>query len=98
MNIGANSKEQLKSYVDRIVSLEEQKAETAADIKDVLTEAKSNGYDAAALRAVVKERMQDKAKRDKAAERAAIIDTYKAALGMLSDLPLGQAAIDRVSE
>ena len=97
MNIGANSKEQLKSIVDRIERLEEEKAGTVEAIKDVYTEARGNGYDVPALRAIVKERRLDKAKRDKAAEREAIADTYRVALGMIADLPLGQAAIDRAT-
>lgn len=97
MTFGDNSREQIKSIVERIVRLEEEKRTFADDINGIYAEAKSNGFDAAALRIVVKEKMADKAKRDKAAEREAIADTYRVALGLLSDLPLGQSAIERAT-
>jgi uncharacterized protein (UPF0335 family) len=84
---------QLRAFIERVEKLEEEKRSIADDIKDVYTEAKSGGFDAKALRKIVALRRMDK---DKRAEEEAILDTYKAALGMLSDLPLGQAALDRV--
>ena len=92
MNIGANSKEQLKSIIERVERLEEDKAAIASDIKDVFLEAKGNGYDVPALKAIIKLRKEDANKR---AERETILETYMHALGMLADLPLGQAAMDR---
>lgn len=80
MNIGDNTKEQLRSIVDRIERLEEEKKQIASDIKDVYAESKSNGFDVKALRKVVRLRTQDKAKRD---EEAAILDSYLLALGMI---------------
>lgn len=94
MNIGNNSKEQLKSFVERIEKLEEEKKAIADDIKDVYAELKSAGYEAKAIRMIVARRKQDATKR---AELEAIVETYMHALGMLSDLPLGQAAIDRAT-
>nr|WP_245431133.1 DUF2312 domain-containing protein [Rhodoplanes roseus] len=61
-------------------TLEEEKKAIADDIKDVFAEAKGNGFDTKALRAVIKLRAQDK---DERAEQEAILDTYKAALGMI---------------
>lgn len=55
-------------------------------------EAKANGYDAKALRQVVRLRRQDQAERQ---ERQAIVDSYLEALGDLADLPLGKAAMER---
>jgi uncharacterized protein (UPF0335 family) len=92
MNVGNNSAAQLKAYIERIEKLEEEKQAIATDIKDVYAEAKSSGYDAPALRAIVKMRKEDASKRQ---EREALIDTYMNALGMLADLPLGQAAVQR---
>ena len=92
MNNGHNSNEQLRSIVERIERLTEEKQSIADDIKDVFAEAKSNGYDVAVLKTIIKERKQD---RNKLAEKEAIADTYRMALGMISDLPLGQAAIER---
>ena len=92
MNIGANSKEQLKAIIERIELLEEDKAVISSDIRDVYAEAKSNGYDVPALRAIVKMRKEDANKR---AERETLLEVYMHALGMLSDTPLGQAAMNR---
>lgn len=94
MTEGHNSKEQLKSIIERIENLESQKAEIASDIRDVYTEAASNGFDRAALRAIIKMRKEDANKRR---EREELIETYMNALGMLSDTPLGRAAIDRAT-
>ena len=90
--IGGNAKEQLKSIIDRIEKLEEEKKATSDDIRDVYTEAKGNGYDAKALRKIIQMRKQDAQER---AEQEAVLETYMHALGMLADLPLGQAALER---
>ena len=91
-SIGANSREQLKAIVERIEKLSEEKQTIADDIKDVYAEAKGNGFDVTALRAIIKLRKEDANKR---AERETILETYMHALGMLADLPLGKAAIER---
>jgi uncharacterized protein (UPF0335 family) len=70
---------QLKSIVERIEKLEEEKRGVASDIKDVYAEAKANGYDVKTLRAVVKLRAMDKEKRQ---EAEALLETYKSALGL----------------
>ena len=93
--IGDNSshaiaKDQLKSFVERVERLEEEKKTTADDIRDVYAEARGNGYDVKALRTIIKMRKQDA---DERAEQEAILSVYMEALGLLSDLPLGQAAI-----
>lgn len=49
----------IKSYVERIERLEEEKREVQQDIKDVYTEAKSNGFNKKALKAVIKLRKMD---------------------------------------
>lgn len=90
--LGGNSKEQLKAIVARIEKLEEEKAATASDIRDIYAEAKGNGYDVTALRTIVRMRKQDAQKR---AEQESILEVYMQALGMLADLPLGQAALER---
>lgn len=85
---------QLKSIVERIEKLEEEKAAIAADIKDVLSEAKSNGFDTKIIKKILALRKQDAAKRK---EEQALLDVYMDALGMLADTPLGKAALDRAS-
>lgn len=94
--IGHNSlpSDQLKSIIERVERLEEEKAGIASDIRDVYTEAKGNGLDVKALRAIVRMRKQDAGER---AEQEAVLESYMAALGMLADLPLGQAALERRS-
>lgn len=72
--------EQLRSYVDRIVALEQQRKQTAEDIREVLKEAESTGYEAHALRRLVKSRLQDDKQREAAKRRAAVLEAYAAAL------------------
>lgn len=70
---------QLKSLVERIERLEEEKAAIGADIREVYGEAKGHGFDTKTLRHVVALRKLDGADR---MEREAIIDLYMSALGM----------------
>ena len=70
--------DQLKSFVERIERLEEEKQTIADDIKDVYAEAKGNGFDVKILRKVVRIRKQDRAKR---LEEEAILDLYLSAMG-----------------
>ena len=80
--VGHNSvpKDQLKSIIERIERLEEEKKATSDDIRDVYTEAKGNGYDVKALRTIVRMRKQDPNER---AEEETLLETYMHALGML---------------
>jgi len=84
---------QLQTIVQRIERLEEEKAGIAEDIKGIYAEAKGNGFDPKIIRKIIAMRKQDN---DKRAEEQALIATYMSALGMLADLPLGQAALQRV--
>ena len=93
--LGSNSANQLKSFIERVERLSEEKKSIADDIRDVYAEAKSNGYDVKALRAIVRMRSQDA---EKLRELEAVIETYRHALGDLADLPLGAAAIERAAE
>jgi uncharacterized protein (UPF0335 family) len=74
------AKDQLKAFVERIERLEEEKKAISDDIRDVYAEAKGNGYDVKAMRAVVRLRKQDK---DERAEYEAVLETYMHALGMI---------------
>jgi uncharacterized protein (UPF0335 family) len=76
---GGIARDQLRSIVERIERLEEEKQAIADDIKEVYAEAKANGYDTRTLRAVVRIRKQDSAERQ---EQEALLDLYLAALGM----------------
>jgi len=77
----AFAKDQLKSLVERIERLEEEKAALAADIREVYSEAKGVGFDTKIMRQVVRLRRLDRADRQ---EQEAILDLYLAALGMRS--------------
>ena len=77
----AFAKDQLKSVVERIERLEEEKAALTADIREVYSEAKGNGFDTKIIRQVVRLRKLDRADRQ---EQEAILDLYLAALGMQS--------------
>ena len=70
--------DQLKSIVQRIERLEEEKKTIADDIKEVYAEAKANGYDTRVLRRVVALRKQDL---DERKEFEAILDLYLQAVG-----------------
>jgi len=70
---------QLKSLVERIERLEEEKGALTADIKEVYSEAKGHGFDTKIMRQVVRMRKIDKADRQ---EMEAVLDLYLAALGM----------------
>ncbi|MCX5518468.1 DUF2312 domain-containing protein [Kaistia defluvii] len=71
---------QLRSIVERIERLEEEKKAIADDIKAVYGEAKANGYDTKTLRKVVALRKKDANERE---EEEAILELYKNALGMV---------------
>jgi uncharacterized protein (UPF0335 family) len=73
--------DQLRSIVERIERLEEEKAALAEDIKEVYAEAKGNGFDTKTLRTVVRLRKQDSSER---AEQEALLDLYLGALGMVT--------------
>ena len=71
--------DRLRLLIERVERLEEEKKGIADDIRDVYAEAKAVGYDAKIMRQIVRLR---KMKPDDRAEMEAILDTYKAALGL----------------
>ncbi len=70
---------ELRTYIERIERLEEEKKAIADDAKDVLNEAASKGYDKKAIRTIIRLRKKDK---DERLEEENILQTYMAALGM----------------
>ena len=76
------ARDQLRSVVERIEKLEEEKATVAGDIREVYAEAKGHGFDTKALRKIVGLRKKDAQQRQ---EEEAILETYLAALGMLGE-------------
>jgi len=83
---------QIKSIVERVERMEEEKLAITTDISEIYKEAKANGFDTKIIKKIVAMRKKDA---NKLAEEQAIMDVYMAALGMLADTPLGQAAIAR---
>ena len=71
------AKDQLKSLVERVERLEEEKAALSADIKEVYAEAKGHGFDVKILRKVVRIRKMDAAERSTEEE---MLDLYLSAL------------------
>jgi uncharacterized protein (UPF0335 family) len=82
----------LKAFIERIERLEEEKKALSEDVKSVYGEAKSSGFDVKIIRKVVAIRKQDA---DERREEEEILDLYLSALGILSDTPLGKAAVER---
>jgi uncharacterized protein (UPF0335 family) len=70
--------ERLRSFLERVERLEEEKTTIAGDIKEVFAEAKGEGYDTKTMRKVIRLRKMDKAKRE---EEEALLDLYLSALG-----------------
>jgi len=78
-DIGGIAAEQLRSYIERIERLEEEKATLAADIREVFAEAKANGFETKTMRQVLRLRKMDKDDRD---EQEALLDVYRRAVGL----------------
>jgi uncharacterized protein (UPF0335 family) len=74
------AKDQLRSIIERVEKLEEERKTISDDIRDIYAEAKGNGYDVKALRTIVRMRKQDTNERS---EQETILETYMQALGML---------------
>lgn len=77
---GPISADRLKSFIERIEKLEEERKALGGDIRDVYSEAKGVGYDVKTMRAIVAMRAKDAADR---AEAETLLDVYKHALGMV---------------
>jgi len=76
---GSIAADELRLLIERIERLEEEKKAIADDVKDVYGEAKARGYDAKIMRQIVRLRKMETHDRQ---EMEAILDTYKAALGL----------------
>jgi len=75
---GGVAADRLKSFIERIERLEEEKKNLTADIREVYAEAKSSGFDTKTMRKVVALRKLDMSERE---EQEALLDTYLRALG-----------------
>jgi uncharacterized protein (UPF0335 family) len=73
------AQDRLRSFIERIERLTEEKSALAADIREVFSEAKGNGFDVKIMRLIIKLRAMDSGDRQ---EQEALLDLYKAALGL----------------
>ena len=76
-DVGGIASDRLRSLIERIEKLEEEKAAISSDIRDVYAEAKSAGFDVKVMRVVIKLRKMNAADRD---ELETLTDTYRRAL------------------
>lgn len=79
-DVGGVAADRLRSFIERVERLEEEKAALAADIKEVYAEAKGSGFDVKVMRQVVRLRKMDKSDRQ---EQEELLDLYKRALDIL---------------
>jgi uncharacterized protein (UPF0335 family) len=77
--VGGVAGDKLKSYIERIERLEEEKAALTGDIRDIYAEAKGTGFDAKVMRQIVRLRRMDSADRR---EQEELLDLYKRAIGL----------------
>jgi len=78
-DVGGIAADQLRSFVERIERLEEEKKALSDDIRDVYAQAKGSGFDLKVLRQVIRLRKMDNSDRQ---EQETLLDIYKRALGM----------------
>jgi len=92
---GPITADRLKSFIERIERLEEERAAISGDVRDVYAEAKGVGYDVKTMRKVVQIRKLDAAER---AEQEALLDVYLHALGMVDRIEARAAAGESARE
>lgn len=78
-DVGGVSGKRLKSFIERIERMEEEKAALAEDVKDIYAEAKGTGFDVKTIRKVIRLRKMDAEKRR---EEDELLELYKSAVGM----------------
>jgi uncharacterized protein (UPF0335 family) len=76
---GGIAADRLKSFVERIERLEEERAALGADVREVYSEAKGGGFDTKIIRQIIRLRKLDRAQRQ---EQEALLDLYKRALDL----------------
>lgn len=77
--VGGIAADRLRSIIERVERLEEERKGLAGDIKDIFTEAKSAGFDVKVLRQIIRIRKQEPAEVE---EQETLLDVYRRALGM----------------
>ncbi|AQU86697.1 DUF2312 domain-containing protein [Komagataeibacter xylinus] len=77
--VGGIAADRLRSIIERVERLEEERKALAGDIKDIFTEAKSAGFDVKVIRQIIRLRKQEPAEVE---EQETLLDIYRRALGM----------------
>jgi uncharacterized protein (UPF0335 family) len=90
-DVGGVAVERLKSLIERIERLEEEKRALSGDIKEVYAEAKGTGFEPKIMRQIIKIRKMDKEEVD---EEESLLDLYKRALGMSSEVVMETRAAE----
>ena len=90
-DVGGVAVERLKSFIERIERLEEERRGLSGDIKEVYAEAKGTGFEPKIMRQIIKLRRMDKEEVD---EEESLLDLYKRALGMTSEAGLEARAAE----
>jgi uncharacterized protein (UPF0335 family) len=90
-DVGGVAGEQLKSFIERIERLEEERRTLSGDIKEVYAEAKGTGFEPKIMRQIIKIRKMDKEEVD---EEESLLDLYKRALGMSSAAEIATRAAE----
>jgi len=89
-DVGGIAGAQLKSFIERIERLEDEKRALGEDVKEVYAEAKGSGFEPKIMRQIIKIRRMDKEEHD---EQETLLDLYKRALSMVPEsAPRAEAA------
>ncbi len=78
----SSSQEKLRNYIERLERIDEERLAAIADAKEVMDQAKSDGFDPKIMRIIVRRRKMTAAIR---AQQDALVDTYSSALGMTAE-------------
>lgn len=78
-NVGGIAVDRLRSIIERVERMEDERKALGSDIRDVFTEAKSAGFDVKAIKQIIKLRKQEPAEVE---EQETLVETYRRALGL----------------
>ena len=92
MTLQDDTQKRLRYFIERVENLQEEQRGLGADVKDLLTTAKGEGFDVKVIRKILALRRKSKTERE---EEEAILETYMHALGMLDGTPLGDWAKEK---
>src|SRR5262245_21242110 len=92
--ISDENRKKIAGYIAEIESIEAQRADLKKDADEIYKAAGGANFDVKAMRAIIRERKVDRAKRQ---AFESVMDAYRHALGMLADTPLGEAALSTAS-